>query len=156
MRGLPVLFSRYRGREEGRKLEVRACNKNVIDILILVISSISGLLAKPLVRNLGFPKQKTSGKHIWVKGSWELTFPSAFTRTHTLGVSQATAQRSLGLFSMGYDQHKSGRFSSATFGAHGCLDLVCFFLPIAFFIFSYMKTSLPKNVSNAVLNWSTV
>lgn len=43
---------------------VRACNRNVIEMFILVINSISGLLARPLVINLGFPKQETSGKLI--------------------------------------------------------------------------------------------
>lgn len=43
---------------------VRTCSKNAIEMIILVISSISGLLARPLVINLGFHKQETSGKFI--------------------------------------------------------------------------------------------
>lgn len=46
---------------------VRACNRNVIEMLILVISSMSGPLARPLLINLGFHKQETSGN------SFELT-----------------------------------------------------------------------------------
>lgn len=46
------------------KILVRSCIRNVIEMLILVISSISGLLARPLVINLGFPKQGGSEKFI--------------------------------------------------------------------------------------------
>lgn len=53
--------------------------RNVIEMLILVISSISGLLARPLVINLGFPTQGSSEKFIWMNCSCELMFPSAFT-----------------------------------------------------------------------------
>lgn len=47
-----------------KMLVVRACSRNVIEMLILVISSISGLLARPPVINIGFPKQETSEKFI--------------------------------------------------------------------------------------------
>lgn len=41
---------------------MKACNRNVIEML--AISPILGLLARPLVINLGFPKQETPGKLI--------------------------------------------------------------------------------------------
>lgn len=60
-----MLFSGYRHKECTEiKITVRACSKNAIEMLSLVISSISGLLARPLVINLGFHKQETSGKFI--------------------------------------------------------------------------------------------
>lgn len=59
-----VIFRIQRQGVQGKILVVRACNRNVIETLILVVSSILGLLARPLVINLGFPKQETSGKFI--------------------------------------------------------------------------------------------
>lgn len=78
-----VIFRISRLGVQGKILVVRACSRNVIEILILVISSISGLLARPLVKNLGFPKQETSEKFIWMNCSCELMVPSAFTQTCT-------------------------------------------------------------------------
>lgn len=78
-----VIFRIWRMGVQGKILVVRACSRNVIEMLILVISSISGLLARPLAINLSFPKQETPEKFIWMNCSCELMFPSAFPQTCT-------------------------------------------------------------------------